>query len=294
METLSPKSSISPKPAPATSVNNSRLWRSAAQRNLRNQWSQMLSFRQQWLSSSQRGRSHATSLVNAFLSQKYMPTMELGVLSDLADIRKKACSKLFKQQELHRSKLLSSYKDLVAVVTHMVKTSTSMRCFLKGTSNSPLVQFSNRSEDKNDAGDGGGIPIFAFWPMTTFENLAEELVQMFALELNLKRLLVVELLSLSSEVPQIKEEFYWSDELYQGEFNDLHICDLIPVETCEPIPPRLKDRKCDMPYVQSNHQPNHEILQVYLTTWLAEVNIDTHRLNEIFTVIGEEMHVALS
>ncbi|RVW58471.1 hypothetical protein CK203_105376 [Vitis vinifera] len=47
------------------------------------------------------------------------------------------------------------------------------------------------------------------------------------------------------------------------------------------------------PVIRSNQQPDHEILQVYLTTWLAEVNIDTHRVDEIFAVIGEEMHVGL-
>lgn len=48
-----------------------RLWRPAAQRNLRNQWSRLASCRQQWASSSSSGRSHATSLVNAYLSQRY-------------------------------------------------------------------------------------------------------------------------------------------------------------------------------------------------------------------------------
>lgn len=60
------------------SMNNSpfppsvtRLWRPAAQRNLRNQWSQMVSYRQQWVSASTNARSNATSLVNAYLSQRY-------------------------------------------------------------------------------------------------------------------------------------------------------------------------------------------------------------------------------
>lgn len=48
-----------------------RLWRPAAQRNLRNQWSRLASCRQQWASSSSSGRSHATCLVNAYLSQRY-------------------------------------------------------------------------------------------------------------------------------------------------------------------------------------------------------------------------------
>ncbi|GKV12043.1 hypothetical protein SLEP1_g23247 [Rubroshorea leprosula] len=292
METPETKpQSWSSSPALPTSV--SRLWRPAAQRNLRNQWSKLASYRKQWLSSSSLGRSHATSLVNAYLSQKYMPLMELGALSDMPDIRKKASLKLFKQQELHGSNLLSSYKDMVTVIKHMVDAGRSMRCFLKGTSGSPLVQFSGTSEDNNDAGDGGGIPVFAFWSISSFEKLAEELVQMFKLELSLKRLLVVELLSVSCEDQQVNK-VCWSDELYPGEFNDLVICNLYSEDNSEPVHPQLKECKTDVPAVPHNSQPDHETLQVYLTTWLAEVNIDAHRVDEIFAIIGEEMHVMLS
>ncbi|KAK9278076.1 hypothetical protein L1049_027634 [Liquidambar formosana] len=281
-------------PRQATPQSVTRLWRPAAQRNLRNQWSKLASYRKQWVSSSFSGRSHATSLVNAYLSQRYMHAMELGVLSDMPDIQKKACLKLLKQQELHRSKLLSSYKDMVAIVTHMINTIRSMRCYLKGTSSSPLVQFSSCSEHENDTGDCGGISVFAFWPISSFEKLAQELVQMFTLELNLKRVLVVELLSIScEEVPPVNG-LCWSMELYGGEFDDLSICNLCSKETCEPVLPRLKGQKSVNPVVQCNHQPDHEVLQVYLTTWLAEVNVDTYRVDEIFSVVGEEMHVNLS
>lgn len=63
-----------------------------------------------------------------------------------------------------------SFNELskVTVVTHLVKTSKSMRCYLKGTNSSPLVQFSGYSEDKSDSGDGGGIPVFVFWPISWF------------------------------------------------------------------------------------------------------------------------------
>uniref|UniRef100_A0A2P2JLD2 Uncharacterized protein MANES_06G086000 n=1 Tax=Rhizophora mucronata TaxID=61149 RepID=A0A2P2JLD2_RHIMU len=105
-------SSYSPLPPSIT-----RLWRPSAQRNLRNQWSNLNSCRKKWASSSFSARSHANSLVNAYLSQKYMPSMELGVLSDMPDIRKKACLKLFKQQESHRSKLLSSYREMVCMLS---------------------------------------------------------------------------------------------------------------------------------------------------------------------------------
>lgn len=111
-----------------------RQWKPAAQRNLRNQWSKLASFKHQWVSLSSSARSHATSIVNAYLSQRqftpfckisfcmhlfiflclspriavplllmwyrYMPAMELGILFDMPNIRKKACSKLFKKQVL--------------------------------------------------------------------------------------------------------------------------------------------------------------------------------------------------
>ncbi|KAL4633514.1 hypothetical protein ACB092_04G128000 [Castanea dentata] len=279
-----------PSPMPPSLT---RLWRPAAQRNLRNQWSKLVSCRKQWVSSSSSGKSHATSLVNAHLSQRYMPSMELGVLSDMHNIRKKAGWKLFKQQETFQSKLLSSYKDMLAAVTQMVNASKSMRTFLKGPSNSALVQFSSFSGDQNDSGDGGGIPVFAFWSISSHEQLAEELVQMFIRELNLKRLLVLELLSTSCDDPQVNE-LHWSDQLYPGEFDHLSMCNLFSQETCEPVPPKLMDLKSDAPTVRSNNQPNPEVLQVYITTWLAEVNIDTLRVDEIFAVIGEEMHVSLT
>ncbi|ONI29767.1 hypothetical protein PRUPE_1G213800 [Prunus persica] len=162
----------------------------------------------------------------------------------------------------------------------MVSISRSMKCFLKGASSSPLVHFSGYSKDKNDPGDGGEILVFTFWTISCFEEVAEELVQMFILELNLKRLLVVDL--------------PWSDELYPGEFSDLSICNLYSEETCKPVYPRLNDQKSEMPAARFNQQPDHDVLQVYLTTWLAEVNIDSERVDEIFVEVGDEMHVTIS
>ncbi|KAI3418071.1 uncharacterized protein J3R85_013922 [Psidium guajava] len=280
----SPPPVVSPLPSSAA-----RLWRPAAQRNLRNQWSKMASSRQQWVSASSAGRSHATSLVNAHLSHRYVPSMELGVLKDMPNIRNKACLKLFKQQELHKNKLLSAYKDMVTAVTYMVSANRSMRCFLKGSNSSQLVQFSAGSEDTNDTGDGGGIPVFTFWSISSFENLAQELVEMFELELSLKRLLTKEFLTVGCEVLQ-PDQTSWSQELYPGEFEDLSQCHLL-TSKCELLPPRLKGCMSDIPPEQGGSQLSRETLQVYLTTWLAEVNIDTHRVNEIFAIAGEEMHV---
>ncbi|KAM0018948.1 hypothetical protein Hdeb2414_s0026g00679861 [Helianthus debilis subsp. tardiflorus] len=278
-----------PKSSPS-SVN--RLWRPAAQRNMKNQWSKLNSLRQEWASSSSTARSHATSLVNAYLSQRFMKDMELGVLSDMPDIQKKACWKLLKQQVVHRDNLLSSYKEMVGTVVNMVNTSMSLRCFLKGGINSPLIQFSNSSNDTNDNGDGGGMPVFIFWSISVFEKLASELVQMFKLELNLKRLLVIEFLSLRSKEDSIIEKLCWSDEIYQGEFDDLSRCNLDCREASGSASTKL-DGFVSENIKQPNCQPDSDVLQIYLTAWLTDVNIDKKRVEDIFSEVGEEMHVNL-
>ncbi|KAF9624169.1 hypothetical protein IFM89_008107 [Coptis chinensis] len=275
--------------------NSSRLWRPAAQRNLKNQWLKLVSHKQKWVSASSNGRSHATSLVNSYLSIRYLPLMELGVLSDMRNIKEMASFKLAQQQETYTKKLISSYKDMVAVVAHMISDSRSMRCFMKGPIGSPLMQYSSHSEDnRNDLGDGGGIPVFTFWSVPYHEKLAQEFVKMFASELLLKRLLVVELFSITGE-KQKTEKISWADELYQGEFEDLISSGLYCEETCQPLPPRIYDQESDFPVtVRSNNRPDHEVLQVYLTTWLVEVNIETHRVEETLTTVGEEMHILVT
>ncbi|KAI3454736.1 hypothetical protein Pfo_011399 [Paulownia fortunei] len=293
METMTPHESRSQSQnsTPPPSSSAARLWRPAAQRNLRNQWSKLNSLRQDWRSAASGARSHATVIVNSYLSQKYMDGMDFGVLSDMPNIRKKACSKLFKHQELFRGKLLSSYRDMVAVATHMVNTCKSMRCYFRGTSNSPLAQFSFSSEDDSDSGDCGGIPVFTFCSIASFEELAWEIVRMFISELNLKRLLVMELLSIYDEKVAEVTGLRWSDEFYDGEFNDLSILNLYSKETREPVPPCLRSCKSSTSTMQSKQQQDSNILQVYITTWLVEVNLDRCRMDEIFAIVGGEMHV---
>ncbi|GAB2275468.1 hypothetical protein Dimus_010226 [Dionaea muscipula] len=254
-----------------------RQWRSAAQRNLRNQWSNLAAYRQDWISSSSEGRSHATSLVNSYLSHRYMDAMDLGVLIDMPNIRDKACYKLLKKQELFRSRVLSSYKCMVATVVHMINASRSMRCFSQAVKGYSLLQFSSCSDDKNDAGDGGGIPVFTFLPVSAFEELAQELVEMFKWELILKRLLAVELLSICCVKTEQADRLSWSDELYQGETEELCICNLYMEETSKPVIPRVQSWRCDTKDIQSNNKADQQILQVYLTTWIAEVNLDSSR-----------------
>ncbi|CAJ2664630.1 unnamed protein product [Trifolium pratense] len=299
METLdaepsSPSTTTDSKPQISSPLPSSmlRLWRQAAQRNLRNQWSQLASLKDQWFSISSTARSYANALINSHLSQRYMPNRKLGVLDDMPDIRKRACLKLFKQQERQRSQLLLSYKDMVAVVSKMINVSRSMKCFFRGSNNSPLLQFSHYSKDPSDSGDGGGIPVFAFFSISSHEKLVEELVQMFKLELCLKRLLVLEFISIGYDASQANQ-LHWSTQLYADEFKDLSDCNLFCKVTGGPVPPRLKDGKSDMGALRFNSQPNPEVFQVHLTSWLAEVNINTFRVNEIFEIVGEEMHVSI-
>ncbi|KAH0895522.1 hypothetical protein HID58_045090 [Brassica napus] len=284
--------SPSPSPSPASlssSSSSMRLWRPAAQRNLRNQWSKLSTFRQQWVAACSGGKSHATSLVNAYLSQTFVPAMKFGALSDMVGIKEKTLKKLSKQQSSCRIKLLSSYKEMVAVVVEMVNVSSSLRCYMKPSSGS-IIQFSGSKEDSDDAGDCGGIPVFNFLNVSAFEKMAEELVEMFKREVMLKRLLVMELVSLSCEVPQ-PVKLSWSAELYHGEFDDLSKCSLYSMEVDEPILPRLREDNLGISSVSHTNQPTSEILQIYLTAWLAEINIDSHRVDEILAMAGEEIRL---
>ncbi|CAF1788889.1 unnamed protein product [Brassica napus] len=265
-------------PSPASSM---RLWRPAAQRNLRNQWLKMSACRKQWTAACSVGTSHANSLVDSYLSQTFVPMMKFGVLSDVFDIKKKALNKLSKQQSSYRDKLLSSYKEMVAAVVEMVNVSRSLRCYMKPSSGS-IVQFSGSKEDSKDSGDCGGIPVFSFWDISAFEKMAEELVEMFKREVMLKRLLMMELVSLSSEVPQ-PVKLSWADELYQGEFDDLSKCSLYSTEVSELILPRLKEDNLCISSVSHTNQPTADMLHMYLITWAAEVNIDTHSSSGSFS-----------
>ncbi|CAN6477149.1 unnamed protein product [Victoria cruziana] len=269
-----------------------RLWRPAAQRNLRNQWSSIIANRQKWISASIDGRSHASSLVNHYLSRRYMPAMDLGVIGDMNGIRDKACRKLALLEELCWIKLSASYRNMVEAVFQMLDASRSMRCFLKGPAGSPIVQFSLQQQLGHDPGDGDGIPVFSFLAISFFEALAQEVVQMFTSELLLKRLLLVELWSISFQAANATGDFKCSKEIYEGEFDDLNRIGLSSGENCFPHPP--DNWKLDKIMVEKSHtDPKREVVEVYLTAWLAEINISSCRIDEIVSMVEEEMKVKL-
>uniref|UniRef100_A0A0D9Z3V7 Uncharacterized protein n=2 Tax=Oryza TaxID=4527 RepID=A0A0D9Z3V7_9ORYZ len=261
--------SSSPSPSPASL----RQWRPAAQRNLRNQWSRLLAAKARWLSAAADGRSHASAL-------------------DMPGIREKASGKLARREEQCQSMLLSAYREMVLATAELVRASHSMRCFSKVAANSPLIRFTERQDDMNDSGDGGGSPVFKWFSVLEFENLAQELVDMFISELQLKRLLVLELLSVTfKEGVQHDASLEWSNELFDGEFNEFQSIGLLSGDSY--ALPKNWSAGVSKAW-QPDQTPSHEVLQVYLTSWLANVNIKTSRIDEIFELVGEEMQIKLS
>eukprot|EP01018_Ginkgo_biloba_P036079 Gb_12758 [translate_table: standard] len=286
--------SPSPKtPSPA----GARLWRPAAQRNVRNSWSRFLAQKAAWASASSKALSVATSLVNAHLSLTYMSAMDLGVLKDMDGIRDKAESKLSRQQEEYLRQLLSCYKDLVDAVSHMVNTSKSMRTYVKGSVGSPLVEFCSDSGIDGDTGDGGGIAVFSSLSVPYFEMLGEEFAEMFVLELKVKRLLVVGFHSILDDEDQkapCSHVMSWNDELYPGEFDSMKDLDNLSKVDCSSMPLRLNGLEVDDDMLgRPKGQTRREVLQVYLTAWLVEVNMNNARIEEIIAMVGEEMQITL-
>jgi hypothetical protein len=124
------------------------------------------------------------------------------------------------------------------------------------------------------------------------ENLAQELVDMFISELQLKRLLVLELLSVTfKEGVQHDASLEWSNELFDGEFNEFQSIGLLSGDSY--ALPKNWSAGVSKAW-QPDQTPSHEVLQVYLTSWLANVNIKTSRIDEIFELVGEEMQIKLS
>ncbi|XP_066383885.1 uncharacterized protein [Miscanthus floridulus] len=258
-----PPHPVAASPSPSSS-SSLRLWRSAAQRNVRNQWSHLRTTKDQWLAAVADGRSHASALVNTHLSRRNMPATDFGVLKDMPGIRDKANSKLARREEQYSGMLLSAYKEM----------------------------FSDRQDDLNDSGDGGGAPVFKWFSILEFESLAQELVEMFVSEQKLKRLLLLGFLSITlNEGVEHQTSLDWGDELYDGESNELQSIGLQSGDTYQ-LP---ENWSADILGSQRpGNTPSHEVLQVYLTTWHTNMNIKLSRIDEIFELVKEEMEIKLS
>ncbi|WVZ18816.1 hypothetical protein V8G54_006138 [Vigna mungo] len=127
--------------------------------------------------------------------------------------------------------------------------------------------------DFGNVGDGGGFPVFTFYSITSHEKFAEDLVQ-------------IDYLSIGYDTSEVKQ-LHWSTQLYDDEFKDLTYYNLYCEVTHGPVPPSFTAGKSDVISLRFDNQPNPEILQ------LAEANIDTLKVNEIFIVDGKEMHVSI-
>jgi len=115
---------------------------------------------------------------------------------------------------------------------------------------------------------------------------------MFVSDLKLKRLLVLELLSVTfKEGVEHQTVLDWGDELYDGESNELQSIGLQSGGTC-PLPENwCTDISGSR---RPGNPPSYEVLQVYLTAWLANVNINNSRIGEIFELVEEEMKIKFS
>ncbi|XP_020519129.1 uncharacterized protein LOC18428013 isoform X3 [Amborella trichopoda] len=206
------------------------------------------------------------------------------------------CNQRLCSLEHYREQLLLSYSELVSTVCQMVRASQSMRCFLKGSLDSPIVEFCSQPGNSDDCGDGRGVPVFSYLSVTYFESLAQELTQMFVLELNLKRLLVAALCCITCDdgINTQANVLNWSNELFPGEFENMGSIGLLNEESCLPIPPCIQGRENgDTNMERLSQHPEREVMQVYLTVWLAEVNINTRRVDEIIAMVEEEMQLKL-
>lgn len=73
---------------------------------------------------------------------------------------------------------------------------------------------------------------------------------------------MLELLSISDERVLQEIELHWSDEFYEGEFDDLSTCNLYSEEACEPVFPSLRSSRSSTSSMQSKHQADSDVLQV--------------------------------
>ncbi|BBN08458.1 hypothetical protein MPTK1_4g11700 [Marchantia polymorpha subsp. ruderalis] len=267
----------------------SRLWRPAAQRNVRNAWSYIQGHRSSWSSASAAALSSATSLVNAYLLHGDVETMEFGVLADMEDIKEKARKKLLINQRTYLRLYLNSYEELVQFVLQMTSAAKSMKTYLN-SSGGPLINFTNvEAIVDGDSGDGGGVPVFSNLPMAAHELLASEIVSMFQKELKVKWLLASEFCKLV--YPTLEEVYSVQKELSSPFGSEDMSCTSILSSTEQESKEITKEGANTMGHEVKS--PKRETLQVYLTALLAEVYIIKDRIEEIGKIYSEEMSVGL-
>lgn len=201
-------------------------------------------------------------------------------------IHSKAHTKLLYLGEASFLDLLTSYKSLVESLTAMQKAKGAMRTYLKGPVTGPFVEFTDQQHLDSDAGDGDGLAVFSALSVYTHEMLAQELLDMFIAEIKIKWLVILELyFLLYSGVDDYKKAE--TKKLMYGAH----------VESASKLP-GIFDGELEHDAFVATQQGSggnvkREVLEVYLTAWLAEVNIRNSRKSEILRVVSEEMQFAI-
>lgn len=73
----------------------------------------------------------------------------------------------------------------------------------------------------------------------------------------------MELLSICEEKFAEVMGLHWSDELYEGEFNDLSVFNFYSYETQAPLLPRLRSCNSSNSTLQSKQQQDSNVLEVF-------------------------------
>ncbi|MCO5560798.1 hypothetical protein L7F22_014418 [Adiantum nelumboides] len=155
-----------------------------------------------------------------------------------------------------------------------------MRTYLKGPATGNLIEFSDQQHLDKDAGDGDGLAVFSTLSVYTHEMLSQELLDMFIPEIKIKWLIISELNSLL---------YMGVDDHHPRKLDSLKLMDKVHAEAALKLP-WLFDTRLEHDAVVPTHQrPGYsvkrEVLQVYLTAWLTEVNIRKGRKDEILKVV---------
>lgn len=133
--------------------------------------------------------------------------------------------------------------------------------------------------------------------LTVILAMVEALLFSHLYPFNILRLLVVEFHSIAyneakEAIPCTRTS--WNEEIYPGEFDSVKNLKNFFALDSSALHPGLNVLEVgDNVLGLSKGQPRREVLQVYLTTWLVEVNINNFRIEEVIAMVGEEMQITL-
>ncbi|EFJ34906.1 hypothetical protein SELMODRAFT_405923 [Selaginella moellendorffii] len=245
-----------------------RLWRPAAQRNVRNVWSSIAAARSSWSAASSKGLSAATGFVNVFLTQGYLVSMDLGVLEDMPGLRSASSEKLLCQQRSNCQELVSAYQELEDATSRLIYAAKSMRTYVKDSGS--VATFSQEKVFDGDNGDGDGAPVFSMLTIKCYEDLATEITAMYLRELRIKWRIASKLLG-----------FQDNEVLSTENLRALHclmFCEHELSIAGHCTNHDLPSSALDLPGTKLER----EALEVCLTSWLAEAQVEKNRKKACF------------